>query len=385
MEMIASLNALQDLRQRVADSPILAIDTEFMRENTFWPKLCLIQVATADEAAVIDPLAPDMNLEPLFGLLRDPGILKVFHAARQDIEIFYHLLGAVPGPVFDTQVAAMVLGFGEQVSYETLAAKLAQAEIDKSSRFTDWARRPLSDRQLRYALADVLHLPLIYDKLRRRLTETGREDWLSEEMAVLTDAKTYAQEPDEAWRRIRVRSTNPRFLGMLKELAAWREREAQSRNLPRSWVLKDEALTEIAGDPPATAADLARVRGLSAGFAEGRHGTSLLAAVARGVALDPAAAPQVPRQTPSHNGPLVDLLKVLLKAKCESHGVAQKLVASSADLERIAAGDREVPALLGWRREIFGADALALKEGRLALSASRRRVKLIPLDLESRP
>lgn len=380
MEMIASLKALQDLRQRVADSPILAIDTEFMRENTFWPRLCLIQVATAAEAAVIDPLAPDMTLEPLFGLLRDPGVLKVFHAARQDIEIFYNLLGEVPAPVFDTQVAAMVLGFGEQVSYETLAAKLVAAEIDKSSRFTDWARRPLSERQLRYAVADVQHLPAIYDRLRERLSETGRKDWLSEEMATLTDPRTYAQEPDEAWRRIRVRSTNPRFLGVLKELAAWREREAQSRNLPRSWVLKDEALSEIAGDPPTTAAELTRVRGLSAAFAEGRHGASLLAAVARGIALDPSAVPRPPRPAPSHNGPLVDLLKVLLKAKCESHGVAQKLVASSADLDRIAAGDTEVAALFGWRREIFGADALALKEGRLALSASRRRVKLVPLD-----
>ncbi len=378
--MIASLQGLQDLCQRVADSPILAIDTEFMRENTFWPKLCLVQVATAKEVAVIDPLAPDMILEPLFGLLRDPGVLKVFHAARQDIEIFYHLLGEVPAPVFDTQVAAMVLGFGEQAGYETLAAKLVAAEIDKSSRFTDWARRPLSERQLRYAVADVWHLPAIYDKLRQRLAETGREHWLSEEMAILTDPKTYTQEPEEAWRRMRVRSANPRFLGVFKELAAWREREAQSRNLPRSWVLKDEALTEIAGDPPATATELARVRGVSLAFAEGRHGASLLAAVARGTALDPSALPRLPRAVPSRNGPLVDLLKVLLKAKCESHGVAQKLVASSADLERIAAGDTEVAALCGWRREIFGADALALKEGRLALSASRRRVKLIALD-----
>lgn len=385
MEPITTTAALSALCERLSASPFVTVDTEFMRENSYWPLLCLVQLAGPDEAAAIDPMAEGIDLKPLFDLMRNERVLKVFHAARQDVEIFHHLSGRVPHPLFDTQVAAMVCGFGEQVSYETLATQLARAKIDKSSRFTDWSRRPLSERQITYALSDVTHLRVVYEKLSRRLKKSGREDWLAEEEAILTDPRTYAMEPDEAWTRIRTRSAKPRFLAVLKEVAAWREREAQARDLPRGRLLRDEALLEIAGDPPGTIEALSRVRGLSRGMAEGRMGPEILAAVKRALDLPAEALPQPapPPALPRGIGPLVELLKVLLKAKCESHDVAQKLVASSADLERIAAEDEaDVPALHGWRREIFGADALALKEGRLALAAEKRQVRLVPLPAQ---
>jgi ribonuclease D len=382
MEMITTTDALAALCVRLATSPYITVDTEFMRENTYWPLLCLVQVASPDEAVIIDPLAAGISLQPLFELMQNPRVLKVFHAARQDVEIFCHLSGEVPTPLFDTQVAAMVCGFGEQVSYETLATQLAKAQIDKSSRFTDWSRRPLSERQLVYAQSDVTHLRIVYEKLARRLAKSNREDWLAEEVAILADPGTYAVQPADAWRRIKTRSSKPRFLAVLKELAAWREAEAQNRDLPRGRLLRDEALLEMAGDPPKSAEALARVRGLSRGIAEGRMGVDILAAIQRALSL-PAEALPVPEAAsalPRGVGPLVELLKVLLKAKCESNDVAQKLVASTADLERIAADDNaNVPALRGWRYEIFGADAVALKAGRLALAAQRRQVKLVPL------
>jgi ribonuclease D len=382
MQCLTATADLAAFCQRMAGAEFVTVDTEFMRETTYWPKVCLVQVAGPDEACAIDPLAPGMELEPLYELLADKRTLKVFHAARQDLEIFYHLMGVVPAPLFDTQVAAMVCGFGEQVGYETLAQQLARANIDKSSRFTDWSKRPLTARQLDYALSDVTHLRTIYGKLKSRLAQSGRSPWLAEEMAVLADPKTYAGTPEEAWLRIRTRSSSRRTLAVLREVAAWREREAQRRDVPRGRIVRDEALAEIASTPPKTVEDLSRVRGLSRGIAEGRGGEELLAAIARAMALPDEDRPALIHEStlPKGIGPLVELLKVLLKLMCDQHDVAQKLVASTADLERIAADDgAEVPAMHGWRREIFGEQALKLKRGQLALAAEGRRIRLISL------
>jgi ribonuclease D len=367
---------------RLAGAPFVTVDTEFMRETTFWPKLCLIQVAGPDEAAAIDPLAEGMDLGPFLALMADERILKVFHSARQDIEIMVQLTGRVPAPLFDSQVAAMVCGFGDQVSYDTLVAKLVHEHVDKSSRFTDWSHRPLSERQVAYALADVTHLRGVYDKLAERVEANGRDAWLAEEMASLTDAAAYTTPPDEAWLRLKSRSSNRRFLGVLREVAAFREREAQTRNLPRNRVVRDEALLEVASHHPKSTAELARTRGMSKGLAEGIIGQGLLAAVARGLAVSDDALPEAPpRQTGGGApGALVDLLKVLLKHCCDSHHVAQRLVATSADLDRLASGDPDSPMLRGWRREVFGEAALALIEGRLALGAGGQQVTLIPFE-----
>ncbi|MFZ5791101.1 MAG: ribonuclease D [Pseudomonadota bacterium] len=382
MLLIADTAALAQFVDRQRAAAYIAVDTEFMRDRTYWPVLCLVQIAGPDEAAVIDALAPGIDLAPLFSLLADPKVLKVFHAARQDIEIFFHLTGKIPAPIVDTQVAAMVCGFGDAVSYENLAGKLAGARIDKSSRFTDWSHRPLTERQLHYALSDVTHLRPTYEKLQRRMEKSGRTDWVAEEMAILTDPATYRLEPREAWLRLKPRSDKPRFLAVLREVAAWREEEAQRRDQPRSRIAKDETLTEIAAHGPTTAEELARCRGLSKGFAESRQGQTLLLAVKRGLTLSEAECPAPPPrpETAPGIGPLVDLLRVLLKMRCETYQVAQKLVASASDLERIAADDRApVPALSGWRRELFGADALALKHGRLALTAAGKEVKIVTL------
>jgi ribonuclease D len=382
MQLIADTAALADFVQRQHGAGYITVDTEFMRDRTYWPVLCLVQIAGPEDAAVIDTLAPGIGLAPLFDLLADPKILKVFHAARQDIEIFFHLTGKIPTPIVDTQVAAMVCGFGDAVSYENLAGKLAGARIDKSSRFTDWSHRPLTERQLHYALSDVTHLRLAYEKLARRMERTGRSEWVAEEMAILTDPDTYRLEPREAWHRLKPRSDKPRFLALLREVAAWREEEAQRRDQPRSRIAKDETLTEIAAHAPITPEELGRCRGLSKGFAESRQGQALLAAVKRALGLPEDELPTPPPrvETPPGVGPLVDLLRVLLKMRCETHQVAQKLVASASELERIAADDNApVPALSGWRRELFGADALALKHGRLALTASGKEVKIVSL------
>ena len=382
MTPITTTAELAALCHRLAAQPFVTVDTEFMRESTYWPKLCLVQLAGKDEAAAIDPLAPALELTPLSDLLAAPDTLKVFHAARQDVEIFYHLDRTIPAPLFDTQLAAMVCGFGESVGYETLVSRLLNERIDKTSQFTDWSRRPLTARQLSYALDDVVHLRAVYDKLRRQLENSGRTAWLDEEMAVLTDPATHALHPEAAWRRIKTRNTNPRFLGVLQEVAAWREVEAQTHDKPRNWLMKDEALLHMAGHPPRRAADLGHVRALPRSFAEGKHAEQLLAAVARGLERPDEELPDVdkPRTLPRGLAPLVELLKVLLKMKCEANDVAQKLVASTADLERLAWDDRDaVPALKGWRFEIFGRDALALKHGEVALAADGRQVQLIPL------
>jgi ribonuclease D len=387
MTIIADTQNLAEFCRLQAGADYLTVDTEFIRDNTYWPQLCLIQIAGPERAAVIDPLSTGLDLSPVLAMLADPGVLKVFHAARQDLEIFYHLLGKVPEPIFDTQVAAMVCGFGEQASFESLAQKLAGIAIDKSSRFTDWSHRPLSDRQIRYALDDVVHLRPIYERLKRQLDQNGRAPWLTEEMNVLTDPATYRIDPAESWRRLKVRAGKPRFLMVLKEIAAWREEEAQRRDLPRNRLIRDEALLEIAAHVPATVDELARTRGLSRATAEGKVGQGVLAAVQRALGRPERDWPRhEPKpELPSGLAPLIDLLRVLLKTKCEAEGVAQKLVASAADLELIAADDEaEVPALSGWRRTLFGEEALALKHGALALTAKGKRIALIPLKRGAR-
>ncbi len=383
MSLITTTESLAAFCARQAAADFVTVDTEFMREKTYWPQLCLVQVAGPGEAVAIDPLAAGLDLRPLYDLMAASSVLKVFHAARQDIEIFFHLAGQVPAPLFDTQVAAMVCGFGDSVSYETLVSKLAGVRVDKSSRFTDWSLRPLTERQLAYALSDVIHLRPVYDKLRRRLTKSGRANWLDQEMSVLTNATTYTVDPESSWLRLKVRSTKPRFRAILREIAAWREREAQTRDLPRGRVVRDEALLEIAAHAPTNVEELARVRGLGRSLAESRMGADLLAAIARGLALPDD---QCPREESAGDLPpgaasVVELLRVLLKMKCEDHHVASKLVASAADLDAIAADDgADVPALAGWRRELFGKDALALKRGRLALAISGTRLRLVPLE-----
>ncbi|MGE5506010.1 MAG: ribonuclease D [Actinomycetota bacterium] len=385
MPMISDTQSLADFCDRLKTASYITVDTEFMREKTYWPQLCLVQVAGPDEARAIDPLAPGIDLAPLFELLADESILKVFHAARQDVEIFLHLTGRMPKPLFDTQVAAMVCGFGDAVGYETLASQLARARIDKSMRFTDWALRPLTEKQVQYALADVTHLRVAYEKLVRKLEKNNRIDWLAEEWAILADPGTYLVDPENAWKRLKPRSSSPRFLAVLRELAAWREREAQERDLPRQRVLRDEMLMEIAAHHPTTTAELGRTRGIGKGLVEGKMGAAILDAVARAMALPDSECPQPPDrfEVPKGLGPVVDLLKVLLKMKCDEHGVASKLVANVADIEMIAADDdADVPAMHGWRRELFGEDALKLKHGRLGLGfcTDGRRLRLIPTE-----
>ena len=382
MDLISDSAALAEFCARQKGAQFITVDTEFMRERTYWPILCLVQVAGPTEATAIDALAPGIDLAPLLALMNDTATLKVFHAARQDLEIFCHMSGAVPAPLFDTQVAAMVCGFGDSASYETLVRKLAGAALDKASRFTDWAHRPLTERQITYALGDVIHLRTVYERLQQRLAKNGRAEWFSEEMAELADPALYRTEPAEAWRRFRVRGrADSRFLAVLRALAGWREAAAQQRDLPRGRILRDEALIEIASHAPQRIEALARTRGLPKGVAEGRLGKEILDAVAQGLA-DPDPPPAIPQkaQNPPGLGPVVELLRVLLKQRCEDFEVAQKLVASADDLEAIAADDQAaVPALSGWRREVFGADALALKHGTLALTAGRNRIELVPL------
>jgi ribonuclease D len=382
MELISDSGALAAFCRRQHGVDFIAVDTEFMRERTFWPILCLVQIAGPTEAVAIDTLAEGIDLAPLLALMNDPATLKVFHAARQDLEIFFFLSGQVPHPIFDTQIAAMVCGFGDSVSYETLVKRLAGAGLDKASRFTDWAHRPLTERQLTYALADVVHLRTVYERLQQKLAGNGRAVWFEEEMADLIDPGLYRTDPDEAWRRFRLRGrADRRFLGVLRAVAAWREAAAQQRDMPRGRIMRDEAVLEIATHTPRSVEALARTRSLSKGVAEGKLGQDILDAVARGLA-DPDPPPAVPAkpELPQGVGPVVELLRVLLKQRCEDYEVAQKLVASADDLEAIAADDAAaVRPLSGWRRDVFGQDALALKHGKLALTAGNNRIELVPL------
>jgi ribonuclease D len=381
--LITTTEALAAFCSAHADTEFVTVDTEFMRERTYWPKLCLIQLGGPEQVVAVDPLAKGIDLAPLFELLANPKVMKVFHAARQDVEIFYNLTGKVPAPMFDTQVAAMVCGFGDSASYETLAGQLANAKIDKSSRFTDWSNRPLTEKQITYALGDVSHLRKVYVRLRDQLQKTARADWVREEMEDLTSPATYAIDPQEIWRRFKWRADKPRLRAVLRELAAWRELEAQRINVPRGRVVRDEAIMEIAHHPPSSAHDLSRIRGLSTGFAESRQGKEILEAVTRAneLPIEQCPAGEARRVLPGGLGPVMDLLKVLLKQVCEEHDVASKLIANADDLEAIAADDKaDVPALHGWRRELFGNLALALKNGELGLSVKNRKVVVSKLS-----
>jgi ribonuclease D len=383
MALITSSKDLAALCARLATHPQVMVDTEFLRETTFWPKLCVVQLASDEEAAAVDALADGLDLTPFLDLMANPAVTKVFHAARQDIEIIWKLSGRTPTPLFDTQVAAMVCGYGDQVSYEQLAASLAGARIDKSSRFTDWSRRPLSEAQITYALADVTHLRVVHKKLAERLRKTSRESWLDEEIAFLTASETYEQKPENAWLRLKARARKPRDLAVLMELAAWRETEAQSRDVPRSRVLKDDTLVDVALAAPTTIEALGRLRTIPQGYERSRTGADLVACVERGLARDPSELPHVGRDRPQSAAAqaTVQLLKVLLQAISEKHHVAAKMIATVDELEAVAAEDSaDVSALKGWRRKLFGDAALELKAGRLALSVKDGRVEARPVE-----
>jgi ribonuclease D len=362
MRIVSTSEDLTQAVRRLSTSDFVAVDTEFLRESTFWPQLCLVQIASPDEAMIIDPLATGLDLAPFWQLMANEAVVKVFHAARQDIEIVYARAGLVPKPVFDTQVAAMVCGFGESVSYVNLVKNVTGADLDKSSRFTDWSRRPLSDKQLEYALGDVTHLRDVYRHLKGDIDKAGRADWLNEEMGILTDPKTYESHPEEAWQRLKLRVKNRKALAVLMELAAWRERLAQSQDVPRSRILRDEALYDIANQAPTSAEQLSHLRTLSEGFSRSRGA-----------------------QLSAESTALMELLRVLLKASAARNRVAPKLIASSEDLERIAVeGEPDVPALKGWRRRLFGEDALRLKRGEIALTLAGSEVVAIATEKPGR-
>lgn len=379
MQIITTTPDLAALCTRLARHDHVTVDTEFMRETTYYPKLCLIQIAATDEAAIIDPLADDIDLAPFFALMGNESVLKIFHSARQDLEIIWMLGRLIPKPLFDTQIAAMVCGYGDQVSYEQLANDLAKARVDKSSRFTDWSRRPLSQAQLDYALSDVTYLRDVYAALRADLDANGRGAWLEEEMAILASPATYEVAPEDIWKRHAGRVRKAREIGVLMELAAWREREARLRDVPRSRVLKDDVMIDICVSAPKSADALAQLRSIPKGFERSKAGTDILEAVARGLERDPKSipTPQRDRHRPA-GGATLDLLKVLLKAVCENEKVAPKILASVDDLEEIAADDMaDVPALRGWRRQLYGDLALSLKRGDIALCVIKGRVSVV--------
>tara|TARA_B100001146_G_scaffold82187_1_gene72937 strand:+ start:1571 stop:2737 length:1167 start_codon:yes stop_codon:yes gene_type:complete len=384
MAVIADSTSLTKFCDRLIKSSYITVDTEFMRDQTYWPRLCLVQIADEHEAAAIDTLAKGIDITPLLNLLTNPRILKIFHAARQDLEIFYRLMGRLPSPIFDTQIAAMVCGFGDSAGYDTLVRKLTDETIDKSSRFTDWALRPLSQRQINYALGDVTHLRQVYIKLNEMLGQNNRHNWMDEELSILRDTKNYTFAPEDAWRRIKYRAPKPRFLAILKEVAAWREIEAQNKDIPRNRIVRDESLIEISHHAPKTINDLSRARGLSLKKAEGSLGKALLNAVKVGLNVPSENLPEVKRDAPLPKGigPITDLLKVLLKLKCEKHDVAQKLIATVNDMEQIAAfgQNANVPALQGWRQEVFGIDALRLRSGQLAMVIKDHNLELVEIN-----
>ncbi len=385
MKTLTTTQELAAFCKAAADFPYVTVDTEFLRERTYYSKLCLVQLAVPsndeDSAVLVDPLADGLSLKPLFDLFRNEDIVKVFHAARQDLEIFWVEAGVFPKPLFDTQVAAMVCGFGEQVGYETLVRKICRQGVDKTSRFTDWSRRPLTDAQKTYALADVTHLRQIYEHLAAELEKTRRSHWVAEELRTLTEAGTYEMRPEEAWKRVKTRTNSARFLAVVRELAKFREAYAQENNVPRSRVFKDDALIELASTKPKTASDLGGSRLLLREARKGAIANGILAAVETGVNCPSSDLPLVDkaRDNLKVNPALSDLLRVLLKSKTESSGVAAKLIATSSELDQIAAGERELPAMSGWRFEVFGEDALKLCEGKIALAAKGQVVKVVSL------
>jgi ribonuclease D len=376
MEPITTTRNLADACERLARHPFVTVDTEFLRESTYYPLLCVAQMASSDEAVVIDALADGIDLAPFFALMTDESVVKVFHAARQDIEIVWNMANKIPHPIFDTQVAAMVLGYGDSISYDQLVQRITGDTLDKSHRFTDWTRRPLTDAQITYALSDVTHLRAVYEKLADNLARQRRANWVEAEMNVLTSPDTYRMDPERAWERLKSRVRKPKELAVLIEVAAWREREAQARDVPRARVLKDDVLGDLAVQAPTTIERLGSLRSLPKGFERSRWGETIVETVKRGLARDPKTLPQLDRfRSASKDSATLELLKVLLRMTAERNGVAAKVIATVDDLERIAADDNaDVPALKGWRRELFGEKALALKRGKLALAVERGRV-----------
>jgi ribonuclease D len=376
MHSITTTDELAQVCARMAKHSFVTVDTEFLRETTYYPLLCVAQIASADEAFVIDALAPGIDLTPFFDLLTDENVVKVFHAARQDIEIIWNMAKKIPHPIFDSQVAAMVLGYGDSISYDQLVQRITGDQLDKSHRFTDWTRRPLTDAQMTYALSDVTHLQAVYLKLSADLEKRGRKSWVEAEMNILTSPETYRMDPDNAWERLKNRVRKPKELGVLIEVAAWREREAQTRDVPRSRVLKDDVLGDIAVQAPTTIERLGHLRSMPKGFERSKWGEAIIEAVQRGIARDPKSLPRLDRFRPAPNGAAtVELLKVLLRMTAESNGVAAKVIATIDELDRIAADDdADVPSLKGWRRELFGDKALAVKHGKLALAVDKGRV-----------
>ena len=376
MDLIATTEELTQVCARMARHAYVTVDTEFLRESTYYPLLCVAQMASPDEAVVIDALAPGIDLTPFFALMTDEKVCKVFHAARQDIEIVWNMAGKIPHPIFDSQVAAMVLGYGDSIAYDALVQRITGDALDKSHRFTDWSRRPLSDAQVTYALSDVTHLRDVYRKLAGDLQKRERSNWVEAEMEILTSPETYRADPELAWKRLKSRARKPKDLGVLMEVAAWREREAQTRDVPRSRVLKDDVVGDVAMQHPTTIEKLGHLRSLPKGFERSRWGAEIVEAVQRGLARDPKTLPRLERFRPAPNGAaIVELLKVLLRMTAESNGVAAKVIATVDELEQIAADDEaDVPALKGWRRELFGDKALALKHGKLALAMEKGRV-----------
>ncbi len=386
MKVITDTAALKSACEILAQADFATIDTEFMREKTFWPQLCLIQMAGPDGEFLIDPLAEGLDLKPFWGLMADTSVTKVFHAARQDIEIVYALSGGLPSPIFDTQVAAMVCGFGDSISYVNLVQRTTGVELDKSSRFTDWSRRPLTDKQLKYALGDVTHLRDVYQALCEELASSGRASWLDEELATLTDLNTYASPPEEAWRRLKLRVKNRKSLAVLMELAAWREKLAQKQDVPRGRILRDEALYDIANQMPTETGQLADLRTLSNGFSRSQRAKEIITTVKAGLNRDMETVPTMKKNKPlsAEASATLELLKVLLKAAAADNRVAPRLIADASDLEKIASqSDPDVAALKGWRRKLFGEDALRLKRGELALTLAEGDVKAIEINRNS--
>lgn len=383
MKIITKTSDLKDLCERAAQESFVTLDTEFVRETTYWSQLCLIQLGLSEGAFIIDPLSKELDLTPFFDLLQNPHLVKVVHSGRQDVEIFYHMSGQIPAQLFDTQIAAMVCGFGDSVGYDVLVQYYAKVSLDKSSRYTHWAQRPLTEKQLDYALGDVTHLRVIYEKLYAKLVKEDRLHWLEEELAILTDPKTYEIDPYNIWKRIKVRSPKPRMLAILREIAAWREFTAQRRNVPRGRILRDEMMLELAAAAPKTRDELSRMRGMAAFLSEKNRGEELLELIQKGINFPLEDCPQVKKESASPPGSsaLLEMLKLLLKIKADKYNVAAKLIATSTDLEVIArTSDPTVPALEGWRREVFGNAALALKEGKVAIGIQNNRISLISLE-----
>ena len=385
MKIITKTADLETFCAACAQHDYVTVDTEFLRERTYYSKLCLIQLAYPGEgnenAALIDPLSNDLSLAPLYDLYQDTSVVKVFHAARQDLEIFFVDKGIIPTPLFDTQVAAMVCGYGEQVGYETLVRKIANEPLDKSSRFTDWSTRPLSDKQKTYALGDVTHLRVIYEHLRDQLAKTNRHAWVDEELGILTSPDTYVVHPEDAWKRVKTRNGSGKMLAYVRELARFRETYAQTKNVPRNRVYKDDALLELAATKPTSIEQLKKSRLLLRDARGGPIADGIIGAVKVASAVDPKDFPKAPdvRVKKQGNDGLSDLLRVLLKASAEKAGVASKLICNTADLDAIASGDRSLPAFSGWRREVFGENALRLCAGEIALSANKDSVEIVKL------